>query len=101
MGEGFPLWSLVSMEWEGRELLRDWICLSASLCFCILVAALSPFRVYMEIRNSDWIETLAEVFFLKISFLAAKVEQQPHYGGPTRGAGAPPCLVPPSGTVSR
>ena len=25
-------------------------------------AALSPFRIYMEIRNSDWIETFAQIF---------------------------------------
>ena len=25
---------------------------------------LSPFRIYMEICNSDWIETFAEIFFL-------------------------------------
>ena len=40
----------------------------------------------MEIRNSDWIETFAEIFFLlKISFLAAEGEQQPPYGGPRGG----------------
>ena len=77
------------MAWEGREPLRDWIYLSVSLCFCVLSAALSPFRIYMEIRNSDWIETFAEIFFLKISFLAAKEEQQPPYGVPTRVRGAP------------
>ena len=25
-------------------------------------SALSPFRIYMEIRNSDWIETFAQIF---------------------------------------
>ena len=89
MGEGFPLWCLVSMAWEGREPLRDWICLSVSLCFCVLPAALSPFRVYMEIRKSDWIETFAEIFLLKIIFLAAEEGHQPPYGGPTRVRGTP------------
>ena len=28
-------------------------------------AALSPFRIYMEIRNSDWTETFAVIFFTK------------------------------------
>ena len=43
MGEGFPLWSLAPMAWEGREPLRDWICLSVSLCFC--VPRFCPFTV--------------------------------------------------------
>ena len=95
------------MVWEGREPLREWICLSVSLCFCALPAALSPFRIYMEIRNSDWTETFAMIFLPKISFLAAEEGHQPPYGWPTRvrgaprGAGAPPCLVATSGTVSR
>ena len=59
----------------------------------------------MKIRNSDWTETFAEIF-LKISFLAAKEEQQPPYGVPTRVRGTPtpvvraPFLMAPSGTVS-
>ena len=71
------------MAWEGREPLRDWICLSVSLCFCVFSAALSPFCIYMEIRNSDWPETFAVIFFPNISFLAAKEEHQPPYGGLT------------------
>ena len=61
----------------------------------------------MEIRNSYWPEAFAVIFFLNISFLAAKEERQPPYGGLTRvgarpgGSGAPPCLVTTSGTVSR
>ena len=61
----------------------------------------------MEIRNSDWPETFTVIFFLNISFLAAKEERQPSYGGLTRvggvprGAGALPCLVATSGTGSR
>ena len=101
MGEGFPSWSMASMAWEGREPLRDWICLSVSLCFCVLSAAISPFRIYMEIRNSDWAETFAVIFLPKISFLAAEEGHQPPYGWPTRvrgaprGAGAPPASWPP------
>ena len=84
------------MAWEGREPLRDWIYLSVSLWFCVLSGSVSPFRICMEIRNSDWPETFAMIFFLNISFLAAKEERQPPYGGLTRvggapwGAGAPP-----------
>ena len=107
MGEGFPLWSLASMAWEGREPLRDWICLSVSLCFCVLPAALSPFRIYMEIRNSNWTETFTVIFYQKLAFLRPKKGINRLTGGP-RGSGArpgggarPPCLVPPSGTVSR
>ena len=36
MGEGFHLWSMASMAREGLEPLRDWICLSVSICFCVL-----------------------------------------------------------------
>ena len=107
MGEGFPLWSLAPMVWEGREPLRDWICLSVSLCFCVLAAALSSFRIYMEIRNSDWTEAFAVIFLPEISFLAPEEGHLPPYGWPTRvrdaprGAGRTPCPVATSGTVSR
>ena len=37
-------------------------------------SALSPFLIYLEIRNSDWIESFALTFFPKISFLAAEEE---------------------------
>ena len=100
MGEGFPLWSMVSMAWEGREPLWDWIYLSVSAFPVFPDSTPSPFLLYPEIRNSDWIETFAKIIFLKISFLAAKEEQQPPYGVPTRVRGASPCLVAPSGTVS-
>ena len=35
-------------------------------------AALSPFRIYMEIRNSDWTETFAVIFYQKLAFLRPK-----------------------------
>ena len=54
---------------EGRDPLRDWIYLSVS-AFCS--AALSPFLLYPEIRNSDWIETFAQMFFQKLAFLQPK-----------------------------
>ena len=86
MGEGFTLWPLAPMSWEGREPLQDWVYLSVS-AFCS--GSVSPFRVYMEIRNSDWPETFAVIFFPNISFLVEKEERQPPYGGLTRVGGAP------------
>ena len=69
MGEGFPLWSLAPMVWEGREPLRDWIYLSVSAFWN---SALAPFLLYPEIRNSDWIETFAQIFLVKLAFLRQK-----------------------------
>ena len=50
--------------------------LDLSLCLSLFLrsgfSALSPFRVYMEIRNSDWIETFAQIFFQKLAFLRPK-----------------------------
>ena len=66
--------------------------LDLSLCLSLFLRsgyALSPFRIYMEIRNSDWTETFAVNFLPKISFLAAKEGHQPPYGWPTRVRGAP------------
>ena len=69
MGEGFPLWSLAPMVWEGQEPLRDWIYLSVSAFWN---TALAPFPLYLEIRNSDWIETFAQIVFQKLAFLRPK-----------------------------
>ena len=72
MGEGFPLWSLTSMAWRGEspsEIGSVSLSLSVS---AFSSAALSPFLLYPEIRNSDGLETFAVIFFLNISFLAAK-----------------------------
>ena len=35
-------------------------------------SALSPFLIYPEIRNSDWIETFAVIFFRILAFLRQK-----------------------------
>ena len=83
MGEGFTLCSLAPMAWEGREPLRDWIYLSVS-AFC--PGSVSPFRVYMEIRNSDWPETFAVIFFRILAFLRQKKSINRLTGGP-RGSG--------------
>ena len=61
-------------RWHGRgespsEIGSVSLSLSVS---AFLSGALSPFRIYMEIRHSDWTETFARIFFPKISFLAAK-----------------------------
>ena len=69
MGEGFPLWSLAPMVWEGREPLRDWIYLSVSP---FPDPSPSPFLLYLEIRNSDWGESFAQFFLLKLAFLRQK-----------------------------
>ena len=107
MGEGFSLWSMISMAWEGRspsEIGSVSLSLSVS---AFSDSALSPFLIFPEIRDSDWIKTFTMIFFPEISLLAAKEEQQPPYGVPTmvRGTPAPlgraPCLVSPSGIVSR
>src|SRR3954468_6700369 len=47
-------------------------------------AALSPLRIYMEIRNSDWTKTFTVIFLPEISFFAAEEGHQPRYGWPMR-----------------
>ena len=89
MGEGFPLWSLAPMAWEGARAPPR---LDLSLCLSVSAfsdSALAPFLLYLEIRNSEWIETFAQIFFQKLAFLVAKVEHQPPYKGPMRVGGAP------------
>ena len=70
--KGFP--SGPWPPWHGRgESPSEIGSVSLSLSIsAFLSSALSPFRIYMEIRNSDWPETFAVIFFLNISFLAAK-----------------------------
>ena len=84
MGEGFPLWSLAPMAWEGREPLRDWIYLSVS---AFSDSTPSPFLKYPEIRNSDWGESFAQIFLIKLAFLRQKKSVNRLTGGP-RGSGA-------------
>ena len=86
MGEGFPLWSLAPMSWEGREPLRDWIYLSVS---AFSDSTPSPFLKYPEIRNSDWGESFAQIFLIKLYFLRQKKSINHLMGGP-RGSGARP-----------
>ena len=79
MGEGSPLWSLTPMAWEGREPLRDWIYLSVST---FSDSTPSPFPLYLEIRNSDWGESFAQIFLIKLAFLRQKKSINRLTGGP-------------------
>ena len=79
MGEGFPLWSLAPMAWEGREPLRDWIYLYVSV---FSDSAPSPFPLYLEIRNADWGESFAQIFLVKLAFLRQKKRVNRLTGGP-------------------
>ena len=104
MREGFPLWSMASMAVEGREPLRDWICLSLFLRSQIL-----PFHRFLYSRRS--VTPIGLKFwhdlYPEISFLAAKEGHQPPYGVATRVRGVldtlgrAPYLVGPSSIVSR
>ena len=60
----------------------------------------SPFPLYLEIRISDWGESFAQIFLVKLAFLRQKRASTALRGG-HEGQGRAPCLVAPSGTVSR
>ena len=87
--EGFPSgpWS----PWRGRgESPSEIGSVSLSLSVSAFSsAALSPFRIYMEIRNSDWTETFAMIFYQKLAFLRPKKGINRLTGG-SRGSGARP-----------
>ena len=50
-------------------------------------SAPSPFLLYPEIRNSDWGESFAQIFLIKLAFLRQKKSLNRLTGGP-RGSGA-------------
>ena len=83
--------------WHGRgespsEIGSVSLSLSVS---AFLDSTLSPFLLYPEIRNSDWIETFAQIFLQKLAFLRPKKSSNRLTGGP-RGSGAcPPASWPP------
>ena len=79
MGEGFALWSLAPMAWGGQEPLRDWIYLFVS---AFPDPSPSPFLSYPEIRNSDWGESFAQIFLVKLAFLRQKKSVNRLTGGP-------------------
>ena len=89
MGEGFPLWSLAPMAWEGREPLRDWIYLSVSVLAVLADSTPSPFPLYLEIRNSDWGESFAQIFLVKLAFLRQKKSVNRLMGGPRESRARP------------
>ena len=53
----------------GVEPLRDWSYLSVSAFFAFPDSTPSPFLKYPEIRNSDWGESFAQIFLIKLDFL--------------------------------
>ena len=80
------------MPWEGREPLRDWSCLSVSLCFSVLVTGLSPFLIFPEIRNSDWAKIWTR--FLSIYWLSCGERRAPttlRGGDEGQGRALDPC----------
>ena len=60
--------------------------------------ALAPFLLYLEIRNSDWGESFAQIFLIKLAFLRQKKSVNHLTGGPREcqerpgGWGRPPPL---------
>ena len=73
--------------------------LDLSLCLSLFRRSrILPFRRFLYIRRSVTpigLKPSPRIFVPKISFLAAKEEQKPPYGGPTRIRGAPPASWPP------
>ena len=100
MGEGFPLWSLVSMAWEGREPSEI-----GSVSLSLSVSALPDLAFHRFFYNRGSVTPIGLNFghdlYPEISFIAAKEGLQPPYRVATRVQGVPPCLVAPSGIVSR
>ena len=105
--KGFP--SGPWLPWSGRgESPSEIGSVSLSLSVSAFPdSALAPFLLYLEIRNSDWIETFAQIFFQKLAFLRPKKGVNRLTRGP-RGSGARPMkvgaratLVATSGIVSR
>ena len=81
MGEGFPLWSFDPMAWEGESPSEI-----GSISLSLSVSAFSdstpsPFLMFQEIRNSDWGESFAQIFLIKIAFLRQKKSVN-HLTGP-------------------
>ena len=75
----YPGRTLGPQAGEGQEPLRDWIYLSVSVFWN---SALAPFPLYLEIRNSDWTETFAQIVFQKLAFLLPKKGINCLTGGP-------------------
>ena len=104
--KGFPSgpWS----PWRGRGESPSEIG-SVSLSLSVPAfpdSALSPFLIYLEIRNFDWIETFAQIVFQKLPSLRPKKGINRLTSGPGGWGARPPkvCVGPyllaTSGTVS-
>ena len=67
--KGFP--SGPWLPWFGRgESPSEIGFISLSVCVSAFSdSALSPFLLYPEIRNSDWGESFAQIFLIKLAFL--------------------------------
>jgi len=74
------------MAWEGREPHRDWIYLSVS---AFSDSTPSPFLKYPEIRNSDWGESFAQIFLIKLAILHQKKSVNRLTGGPQESRARP------------
>ena len=82
MGEGFP--SGPWLPWCGRGKSPSEIgSISLSLSVSTFSdSAPSPFLLYPEIRNSDWGESFAQIFLIKLAFLRQKKSINRLTGGP-------------------
>ena len=99
--KGFP--SGPWLPWLGRgEIPSEIGSISLSLSVSTLSDfALPPFLLYPEIRNSDCVESFAQIFLIKLAFLRQKKRINRLTGGPGESRarlppwGAPPVLWPP------
>ena len=105
--KGFP--SGPWLPWRGRgESPSEIGSISLSLSVSAFPdSAPSPFPLYLEIRNSDWGESFAQIFLIKLAFLRQKKSVNRLTGGLGEcqarqgGEGATPYLLATSGIVSR
>ena len=99
--KGFP--SGPWLPWRGRgESPFEIGSVSLSLSISALLdSSLAPFLLYLEIRNSDWGESFAQIFLVKLAFLRQKKSVNCLTGGPRESRarlppwGAPPYPWPP------
>ena len=87
--KGFP--SGPWLPWHGRgESPSEIGSISPSLSISAFSdSTLSPFLLYPEIRNSNWVETFALIFLRKLAFLRQKKSVNCLTGG-SRGSGVHP-----------
>ena len=87
--KGFP--SGPWLPWRGRgESPSEIGSVSLSLSVSAFSdSALSPFLLYPEIRNSDWGESFAQIFLIKLAFLRQKKSVNRLTGGPRESRARP------------